>query len=71
VVVERDDMAIGYIDEIDDTITCREKILLDTVDILVICIDFRVDALEPPIVERLMKLRLILVEKEDIVERRL
>ena len=33
--------------------------------------DDKVDALEAPIVERLMKLRLIIVERVDIVERRL
>jgi hypothetical protein len=41
------------------------------VDILDCTTDDKVDALEAPIVERFMKLRLIIVERVDIVERRL
>ena len=41
---------------------------VETVDILDCTIDDRVDMLDPPMLERLMKLRFILVEKVDIVD---
>ena len=54
-------------DDIEETIFCS----IYTVDILDCTMDDRVDMLDPPMVERLMKLRFILVEKVDIVERSL
>jgi hypothetical protein len=63
--VDRDDIAIGYIDEIEETITCNENTPLDTVDILDCKNDDIVDALDPPMVERLMKFRLIVVDRVD------
>jgi hypothetical protein len=54
-------------ENIEETVFCIEE----TVEILDVWKNSIVDALDPPIVERLMKLRLIEVEKLDIVESKL